>query len=247
MNNRKLLLAYLRNGNYAHAGEAEAIELAMSRIPKKTDQLLLDIGCGLGGTAEYLEKHAWGKVTGVDIDPEMITYAQQHCPSIHFQRCDALHLDRVFTRPTFDILYSFNAFFSFPSQETCLKQMATVAKNNAALMLFDYSSPTSFIRENIFLDHFSPTPKIFMPINMVHIKTMLSNAGWYLEDSINITNKFEAWYQWLVKKMVDQKTDLVQRFSEHTFEDLYSGYSQLLDLIQSAQVGGVIIYARRRE
>ena len=51
----KQLLALIRGDDYAHAGEAEAIELAFRSVPRRPDQLLLDVGCGLGGTAKYVE------------------------------------------------------------------------------------------------------------------------------------------------------------------------------------------------
>ncbi|MCP4315878.1 MAG: class I SAM-dependent methyltransferase [Hyphomicrobiales bacterium] len=56
----KQLLALVRQGNYAHAGEEEAIELAMADLPKDAGQELLDAGCGRGGTAAYLQAHGWG-------------------------------------------------------------------------------------------------------------------------------------------------------------------------------------------
>jgi hypothetical protein len=51
----KQLLAFIRGSDYAHAGEEEAIDLALRPVPRRPDQLLLDVGCGLGGTAKYVE------------------------------------------------------------------------------------------------------------------------------------------------------------------------------------------------
>ena len=44
----KQVLALIRAGDYAHAGEEEAIELTIAAIPKKPDQRTLDAGCGRG-------------------------------------------------------------------------------------------------------------------------------------------------------------------------------------------------------
>ena len=63
----KQMLAMMRKGDYAHAGEEEAIDLVMNKIPKDNTRLILDVGCGLGGTAKYIQDHGWGKVTGIDI------------------------------------------------------------------------------------------------------------------------------------------------------------------------------------
>jgi hypothetical protein len=55
------LLALIRERDYAHAGEEEAIEITLRNHPKRADRLLLDVGCGLGGTANYVQNHGWAK------------------------------------------------------------------------------------------------------------------------------------------------------------------------------------------
>jgi hypothetical protein len=47
----KQVLSLVRDGDFAHAGEREAIELAMGSVPKDAGQHVLDAGCGRGGTA----------------------------------------------------------------------------------------------------------------------------------------------------------------------------------------------------
>lgn len=74
MNDSKQLLSYARRGDFAHPGEIKAIQLAMSPIAKNPSQRLLDVGCGLGGTAHYLQQHGWGEVVDVDIDGELMIF-----------------------------------------------------------------------------------------------------------------------------------------------------------------------------
>ena len=45
----KRILALIRDGDYAHAGEEEAIECALGSIPKDSRDWMLDVGCGRGG------------------------------------------------------------------------------------------------------------------------------------------------------------------------------------------------------
>ena len=66
----KRLLSKLRGGDYAHAGKTRAIEIAMEPIPKDEKRLILDAGCGRGGTAEFLRTNGWGRVVGIDLDAE---------------------------------------------------------------------------------------------------------------------------------------------------------------------------------
>lgn len=247
MSNRKQLLAAVRQGDYAHAGEEEAIEIAMGLIPKRPDQWLLDVGCGLGGTAHYLEQQGWGKVTGIDIDPAMVNYAKSHYSHINFFETEAKALSTIFLHPTFDVVYSFNAFFCFPDQGLCLNEMAKIAKHNADLMIFDYASPGMYTNKNPF---FYPAghsfSKVFSPINLDAIEKVLSENHWELKNTINLRDKYLNWYEWLVEKMNQQKPDLIQKFGELTFDGLYDGYVVLLDLLSSGVVSGAVIHAKRQ-
>lgn len=247
MSNRKQLLAAVRKGEYAHAGEEEAIELAMGLIPKRPDQMLLDVGCGLGGTASYLEQHGWGRVIGVDIDSVMVEHAKSQYSSLKFYQTEARVLSTLFPKPQFDVVYSFNAFFCFPDQNVCLSEMAKISKENADLIIFDYASPSVYTNKNPFFDPVGLSySKIFSPINLDTIEKTLSENHWQLKNSLNLKHKYISWYEWLFEKMNTQKSELIKQFGESTFYGLYDGYQTLLDLLANGEVSGVVIHAKRQ-
>ena len=68
----KGILSLVREGDYAHPGEEQAIDLVFAALPKDPDRQVLDLGRGRGGTAAYVQRHGWGRVTGVDIDAETL-------------------------------------------------------------------------------------------------------------------------------------------------------------------------------
>jgi len=115
----KLALALVRGSDYAHAGEEEAIELALGPIAKSPSNRLLDVGCGIGGTARYVTEHGWGQVVGVDIDPDNIAAATARHPDLQFVCSDAAEISRHLTGP-FDVFYVLNAFFLFSDQRGAL-------------------------------------------------------------------------------------------------------------------------------
>ena len=86
----KRILALIRDGDYAHAGEEEAIERALRSIPKNPRNWILDVGCGRGGSAEYLRRHGWGNLVGIDRENDSIEYAKAIYPDVEFHTCDVL-------------------------------------------------------------------------------------------------------------------------------------------------------------
>ena len=55
----KRLLAAVRDGDFAHAGEEAAVRMAWKRLPKRPDQSCLDAGCGRGGSAALVQSSGW--------------------------------------------------------------------------------------------------------------------------------------------------------------------------------------------
>ena len=73
---KKYLLTEIRQGDYTHAGDEEAIEMMLPFISSKDS--LLDIGSGLGGTAEYIRQRKGCNIVGIDKDIKAIRYAKNN-------------------------------------------------------------------------------------------------------------------------------------------------------------------------
>src|SRR5262249_20239148 len=134
----KQFLALIRVSDYAHAGEEEAIELALRPVPRRADQLLLDVGGGLDGTAKYVPDHGWGTVVGLDVEPDSIARARRAYSGIEFHACDVLQASSVIGSKH-DLIYLFNSFYAFGDQPRALASLAELAKPSGQLMLFEYT------------------------------------------------------------------------------------------------------------
>lgn len=239
---KKLLLATIREGDYTHAGETNAIHIAMNNIEKKDDQTLLDVGCGLGGTAHYINQHGWGKVTGIDIDPEVINYAKAKYHNIDFLLCPAATVNEVCQQNYFSIIYLFNAYFSFLNQEKCLKTLATMGKEQSTLILFDYSCYGDYLNENPFFDK---QDQFFNPINLLTIETLLHTCNWQISKMIDLTSLYIIWYEQIINKIDNKSAMLNKAFGQKTFNKVYQDFLKVLRLLKSNQLGGSLIYAKK--
>ena len=238
----KQILAMLREGDFAHPGEIEAIELTLSPIVKNSKARLLDVGCGLGGTAHYVQKEGWGFITGVDIDKSFITHAQLHYPDTQFVCEDILQGDRL-PHQSFQCIYSFSAFFCFVSQELALKNLSQLAAPGGALVLFDYSRPDATLIQSPF--PWSKTASRFYPIYLPELKTQLSSTGWRFKESIDLSQHFIRWYTLLLQNFEQKRERVEQQFGQQAWDVLYSGYSQLLMDLNTEKIGGIAVYALR--
>lgn len=239
----KQLVSFLRKGDFAHAGEDEAIELVMSYFKKDTKQTILDVGCGLGGTAEYIQNHSWGNISGFDIEPEAIKYAQQKYPGITFYTCDVIEADK-FIHEQFDILTLFNVFYAFSNQSLALKVLNKLTNINGEIAIFDYSDPCKNQTTPLFRAG-SETITPFIPIKLNQIDELLDNTGWQISKVIDISEQYLAWYNHLIQRLLDSKADVLDKFNSQAFENALSTYTKIRDGILEGLLGGVIIYAKK--
>src|SRR5271155_1995396 len=182
----KRILALIREGDYAHAGEEQAIERAFRSIAKNPEQWLLDVGCGRGGSADYLRRNGWGHVEGIDRDAESIEYARATYPEVAFRVCDVLDVPRTVARE-FDVIYMLNAFYAFERQREALTELRKVAKPRAQLVIFDYTvGPKS---------PGAQAPAL-MPhaIRLPEIAATLREAGWEPGVVEDLNADYARWY-----------------------------------------------------
>lgn len=237
----KKLLSKVRDDDFSHAGESEAITLVMEKFPKIPLQQLLDVGSGLGGTASFIQKHGWGTVVGIDIEESLINYAKMHYPDVKFFLYDALYCDTFFQKEKFDLIYHFNSFYALENQKQALKCYSKIVKPQSNLVIFDYMSFGNNANMKPFSDN-----GYFKPVNQNNIETMLDDTGWKLESLQDLTSKYIKWYDAFMHKLYIRKSELVSCYDEATFNYIYTNFMNLTKLFEAKQLGGCVVYATKK-
>ena len=231
----KRILALIREGDYAHAGEEEAIERALRAIPKNPDQWMLDVGCGRGGSAEYLRRHGWGQVEGIDRDNESIEYARTTYPKIGFQVCDVVDVPRIVERK-FDVIYMLNALYAFDRQSEALAGLRKVAMPAAQLVIFDYT-----VGEK---SGGRPNPMIPHAIRLSEIASMLREARWEPGSVEDLSAEYARWYAAFVDRIRLKQADIENIGGADWYNFVLTMYSGLHGVIANGGLGGALVHAR---
>jgi SAM-dependent methyltransferase len=237
----KRLLAAVRNGGYAHAGEEEAIHLLWERLPKIPTQPCLDAGCGRGGTAAFVQTHGWGSPTGVDIDAATIAEAAAAHPGLPFQALDITAVGEALPE-RFEILYAFNAFYAFPDQPAALASLARAARPDATLCLFDYVDRGGFASHPFAA---KPETRLWQPLHLATLPSALEKAGWKQTGCLLLHDAYRRWYASLNDRFDRQRSTLLARFPEDLVNYASDYYRALLSAIEEGALGGAIVYAER--
>ncbi len=235
----KRLLATLRDGDFAHAGEEAAVRMAWECLPKRANQSCLDAGCGRGGTAALLQSERWGRVIGLDIDSEAISFAHSAYPSVKFVAADVRCAGELFPAQ-FDIIYAFNAFYAFPDQQAALSALRVAAKSEAILCLFDYLDQGGF-NQTGFAE--KPETLLWRPLSMKSLPSELDQTGWRLREWRDISENYEIWYSELVNRFAARRRWLREHFVSELVAYAEDYYCSLLEAIRAGALGGAIVYA----
>lgn len=235
----KRILALIRDGDYAHAGEEEAIERTFRLIPKSPLNWTLDVGCGRGGSAEYLRRRGWGNLAGIDRDNDSIEFAKATYPKVEFHACDVLEVPET-VRREFDVVYMLNAFYAFAHQRDALAALRKVAKPGARLVIFDYATGEQpnqselSVEGQVFIPH---------PIQLSGIGEMLRDAAWEPRAVEDLSGEYTRWYSGLVERIRRKQDEIEKVGGVEWYRFVLSMYSGLHDVIARGTLGGAIVHA----
>ena len=120
---------------------------AQSGIDLHNVNRVLDIGCGVGFVARYLNDRYEMDVIGVDVDPEQIGFAKEYSKEsegLHFQVADATQLP--FEDDQFDMVLSFMVIHHVGDWRGVLAEVDRVLKPRGAYILYEITFPRFMVK-----------------------------------------------------------------------------------------------------
>jgi cyclopropane fatty-acyl-phospholipid synthase-like methyltransferase len=237
----KRILSLVRDGDFAHAGETEAVDLVLDGMPREASRRVLDLGCGLGATAALIAARGHGQVTGIDIDAGTIEYASRTYPGVSFRCAGASEVSSAVTGP-FDTIVMFNAFYAFPDQATTLRECRSLAAPDGELRLFDYTTPAWNDAARDFCTGYARGGH-WRPLALDTIKDEFAAQGWRVESVRILDDDYRRWYRTLVATIDARRDRIIAASNQEWFEYARWRFTALLAAIESGVIGGAIVRA----
>lgn len=254
-NNPRELLAAVRNGDYAHPGEVEAVDIVFNAMDDAVKRLaglndleseaikVLDVGCGLGGTANYIKEKMGCDISGIDLDANAIAHATKSYLSIPFFNSNILEADKHYPSQNFDILYSFNVLYSFENKVDVLRVLSSIAKRRSLLIISDYTVQTSHAEDDLH----DLTGKRIYPVDLSDIEATLDAGSWRLVKIVNLNELYFKWYSQFLTQLSLHKDQLLLSFTENAYYKVEMLFSDMLRKIKLGKLGGAIIFALKKD
>lgn len=113
----------------------DLMEKLLAFIPDKQGKIL-DVGCGLGATTDYLSKYYDPEnVIGINISAQQLEQAKINAPNCQFIIMDAVEM--TFEDNTFENIICVEAAFYFDTREDFLQEAKRVLKPGGRLIMAD--------------------------------------------------------------------------------------------------------------
>ena len=237
----KRILSLIRDGDFAHPGEVDAVDALLEGWPSNPGWRVLDVGCGLGATADLIARRGHGQVHGVDADPGTIDYARSHYPGQSFSCASALDVSTAVPGP-FDAIVMFTSFYCFPDQPRVLRECGALARADTILRIFDYATPTWNPAAEAFCQGYARGGH-WRPLVMDECVELFESNGWQIVGRRDLTAEFRLWYRDLVARIASRREAIVSASDEGWYLYALQRYRELLDAIENGPIGGAIISA----
>jgi phosphoethanolamine N-methyltransferase len=131
---------FISPGGLATAQEFTAL------LGLKAGMTVLDVGCGVGGSAFYImAQHDGAWVHGIDLSTNMIAFANERCREAHLNdRVTFANADILTFTPQspFDCVYSRDVFLHIHDKARLMQILKTCLKPNGRLVFTDYACNT---------------------------------------------------------------------------------------------------------
>ena len=135
--------------------QEQLITELVSRANIAKNSRILDVGCGLGGTAVYLSKNLGANVTGITISPTQVEIGKnlaKHCSAdvrLLLMDAEALEMEE-----RFDVVWSVEAISHLSDKPTCFRSIAHALDSGGTLVIADWfrSSTATPAQDREFLE-----------------------------------------------------------------------------------------------
>lgn len=228
------------------AGRATTLK-ALEKISLKPGMHVLDLGCGIGGTARCLAGEYSCLVSGIDLTPEYVEVARMLTERMGLSNACKFHLgsatDLPFSDASFDAAVSFHAAMNIEDRPSLYGEAARVLHPGAPLCVFDVMK--------------GPTPGMLYPVPWAETRKtsflksreetgeLLRAAGFHIESEENMREFAIEFFRDVISKTA--KADGPPPLGLHLLTGVntpekFSNYAKALD---NHQIEPVIVVAKR--
>lgn len=154
--------------NFICPGGLESTEEVVVKLNLQPDQLVLDVGCGLGGAAFLMAQKYGAHVTAMDLSSNMITSALERASEykdgvVQFEVADVTK--REFPKESFDVIFSRDTLLHIKDKHALIWSFYRWLKPGGKVLITDYCCGSNVPWSKPFADYVSKRGYHLLPVD----------------------------------------------------------------------------------
>lgn len=215
--------------HFISTGGINTTKKFVEKLNLKKHQRVLDVGCGIGGSAFYMAQKYGVNVLGIDLSTNMLDIAKERLAtekntfpegiSVEFKMCDATKCE--FEAGSFDCVYSRDCILHIYDKLALFKLFNKWLKPKGVLFITDYCCGDG--------DH-SQSFKTYLEDRKYHLQTpkgytqIIRDAAFVDVIGKDETNQFVNVLNAELKQFALIKKEFVDEFSEKDYDYIVKGW-----------------------
>ena len=224
-----------------HYNGIEAVNEAILKTKIKENNIVLDIGSGIGGPARYLANKTNSKIYAVELQKSLNDIASELTHNYKLEKnifhINADILKYNFNKIKFNNIVSWLALYHIPKRAELLKILYNLLDDKGYMYVEDF-----YLKKNITNNEKKLLAKNFHANHLVPLKTYkeeLKNNKFYLLDCSDMS---ADWTKFTQNRLLNFKKNYakhIQINNKNTADNILKFYSLAYDLLSKNIVGGI--------
>jgi len=214
----------------------------------KSDQLVLDVGCGIGGGDTYMAKTYGCSVIGVDLSVNMVSIAYERLMGLAANRLkvsyeigDIMHHD--FEANSFDVVYSRDTILHITDKMSLFSRLYGWLKPGGQLLITDYTCAPKNEWSKEYEEYVNQ--RRYTLLTVAEYGKLLESVGFKDVDAQDATERFVECLKTEVTRFESIKDDFIREFSNDDYEHLIEGWHRKLERSANGEQRWGIFRARK--
>ena len=211
---------------FISTGGVDSTRVIFKENPLIDGAKVLDVGCGIGGPAKFLNDTFNASVLGVDLSSNCVSIANKRnvSKSMHFIVADAVTYP--FEDNHFDLVYSRDVILHIASKDILFDRLLKATKPGGNLVMTDYCCGHQ--------EHWDEEFKSYVAQRGYHLLTVeqykatLEEAGWIVDRAEDKTTWFQEILLAEKTRAIAQKEEFLAQFKQEDFDHLMEGWNNKL-------------------
>jgi len=216
--------------DFVSTGGINTTEEVCAKLQLKGGEKILDVGCGIGGSAFHFVEKYKGEVVGFDLSENMIEIAKNKnkeykFPNIEFSVADALKVD--YEPGSFDVVYSRDTILHIPPKNFLFSQFYKWMKPGGRLLITDYCCGPYNEHSEVFKAYVAERGYTMLTVD--DYAQVLRDVGFKQVQGIDKTEHFLKILKSELEIFEGMKDEFIQKFSQKDYIDISEGWKDKLE------------------